>query len=346
MTQYGEDAHSNPMQNRAFLSRIVIAMSYPNAAVMRARLSSRARIRQIEVFVAVAQLAGVHSAAQQLGISQPGASKHLQDLERLLEAPLFLRHAKGMSLTATGEQLLPVARAILAHMDEVAERTATLNGSGRSLVKVWASQGAVASMLSEGIPAFNQWHPHILVSVHEADPVTLASMMVKAEADLIVGRQPMQSPPGWTFTPIQDDRLVVLAGPQHPLAAHRGRVTLTQLAQAIWLTLPLHSHGHMGMERLFAGRDWPPLWPLMTRSPLMIWKLLRSQEVLALLPASYVHEFLSKKDLITIPAAIDLPLAPIGVIVPEGAAQATRMLANFLMGHPSRTPPPMRHPSA
>jgi len=37
-----------------------------------------------------------------------GATKHLLDLERLLEAPLFLRHAKGMSLTATGEQLLPV----------------------------------------------------------------------------------------------------------------------------------------------------------------------------------------------------------------------------------------------
>ncbi len=340
MGQYGQSDHSNPMQNLVSQSRNVIAMSSPNAAVMRSRLSSRARIRQIEVFVAIAQLAGVHSAAQQLGISQPGATKHLQDLERLLEAPLFLRHAKGMSLTATGEQLLPVARAILSHMDEVAERTATLNGSGRSLVKVWASQGAIAAILSEAIPAFNQMHPHILVSVQEADPVTLASMMVKAEADMIVGRQPMQRPRGWAFTPILDDRLVVMGGPRHPLATHQGPVTLEQLARAMWLTLPLHSHGYLGMDRLFTGSDWPALWPMMTRSPLMIRTLLRSQQVLALLPKSYMHEFLNNQDLVEIPVTHDLPLAPIGVVVPEGAAQATNKLAHFLMGRRDKSSQP------
>lgn len=77
-------------------------MLYTNALVLRTRLSNRARVKQIETFVAVAELGSVSQAARRLGISQPGVTKHLKDLEGLLDAPLFLRHAKGMTLSTTG----------------------------------------------------------------------------------------------------------------------------------------------------------------------------------------------------------------------------------------------------
>ena len=313
-------------------------MSTLNSTVLRTRLSHRARVRQIEVFVAIAELAGVHPAAQRLGISQPGATKHLQDLERLLDTPLFLRHARGMTLTSAGQQLLPSARAMLANLDEVAERTAALNGSGRSIVRVCASQGAVASLLAETIPAFGHANPGILVAVRETDPVGLSSLLSEGAADLALGRQPKQLARGWSFTPISSDRLVVIAGPQHPLARQSRPVTAHALAQATWLSSPLDSHARAGFAQLFKDGPSPASWPVMTRSPIMIWRLLRAHDVLALLPSSYMHEFLKCGELVQIRSRIDLPLAPIGVLQAEGASIATLRLADFLIAR-SRRPP-------
>lgn len=61
-------------------------MSTPSAAVLRKRLSGRAKVRQIEVFAAIAELGTVRQAALRLGLSQPGVTKHLHDLESLLDS--------------------------------------------------------------------------------------------------------------------------------------------------------------------------------------------------------------------------------------------------------------------
>lgn len=302
-----------------------------NAAVLRTRLSSRARVRQIEVFVTVADLGGAHPAAQRLGISQPGVTKHLQDLERLLETPLFLRHAKGMKLTAGGEQLLASARAILANLDEVAERTAALNGGGRSMVRVVASQGAVASLLAQAIPAFGRTNPGIFVAVREADPLGLTSLVTQGDADLAICRQLDQPPRGWVFTPVMQDRLIVVAGPQHPLVGSHRALTVAALAKQTWLSWPLESRARSGFDQLFKGGPTPDLWPMMTRSPVMLWSMLRAHPVLALLPASYLHEFLQCGQLVQIPARVSMPLAPLGILQPQGAPAATLRLADFLI---------------
>lgn len=307
-------------------------MRSSDAAVLRGRLSGQARVRQIEVFVAVADLGGVHLAAQRLGISQPGVTKHVQDLERLLEAPLFLRHAKGMRLTTAGEQLLPSARMVLANLDEVAERTAALNGGGRSMVRVVASRGAVASLLAKAIPAFGQADPGVLVVVREADPLELATLLAQEKADLAVCRDLDQTPRSWSFTPVLNDQMIVVAGPQHPLAARRHPLTLDALANETWLSWPLESRARAAFDQLFKGHPTPASWPVMTRSPIMLWAMLRAKPVLALLPASYLHEFLECGQLVTIPSHIDLPLAPIGVLQPERATAAATRLGSFLTG--------------
>ena len=314
-------------------------MRTSDASVLRGRLSGQARVRQIEVFVAVADLGGVHLAAQRLGISQPGVTKHVQDLERLLEAPLFLRHAKGMRLTTAGEQLLPSARMVLANLDEVAERTAALNGGGRSMVRVVASRGAVASLLAKAIPAFGQADPGVLVVVREADPLELATLLAQETADLAVCRALDQTPRGWSFTPVMDDQMLVVAGPRHPLAARRHPLTVEALANEIWLSWPLESRARAAFDQLFKGHPTPASWPVMTRSPVMLWTMLRAKPVLALLPASYLHEFLECGQLVRIPSHIDLPLAPIGVLQPERATAAATRLGSFLAGWRDRQLP-------
>lgn len=311
-------------------------MSTSSPSVLRKRLSNRARVKQIEAFVAVAELGSVTQAAQRLGISQPGVTKHVKDLEGLLGVPLFIRLARGMTLSPTGEDLLNAARRILVDFDDIAERTAALSMRDYRLVRVIASQGGISAVLSPLISAFVKLHPQILLTVSEATPLELASCLARGEADLAICRQPEQAPMGWGFVPVREDELVIVTGPQHPLAGQRRPVPFSTLARETWMDWSLESRASRGFEELFKGREPPPLWPVSTRSPVILWSTLRSNNVVALLPASYLLEFLRSGQLVRIPAKLDLPLAPIGVMRPARASSAATRLADFIVDREAR----------
>ena len=69
----------------------------------------RFTLRQLQVFVAVAQQESVSRAAQSLALSQSTTSTSLTELERQSDCQLFDRAGKRLALNALGRQLLPQA---------------------------------------------------------------------------------------------------------------------------------------------------------------------------------------------------------------------------------------------
>jgi DNA-binding transcriptional LysR family regulator len=81
---------------------------------------ARFTLRQLEYFVAVAEAGTVTGAAQQVHLSQSAMSTALSDLERAFGVPLLVRHhARGVTLTAAGEELLVAARELLRQADDL-----------------------------------------------------------------------------------------------------------------------------------------------------------------------------------------------------------------------------------
>jgi len=70
-------------------------------------------LRQLEVFVAVAQHESVSHAARVLAMSQSATSTALAELERQFDCQLLDRQGKRLKLNALGFQLLPKAVALL-----------------------------------------------------------------------------------------------------------------------------------------------------------------------------------------------------------------------------------------
>ena len=69
----------------------------------RRLLDPRIKLRHIACFLEVARLKSVVAAAEALNISQPAASKTIQELEDLLGVALFDRSRRSLFLSPFGE---------------------------------------------------------------------------------------------------------------------------------------------------------------------------------------------------------------------------------------------------
>ena len=87
-------------------------------------------LRQLEVFVAVAQHESVSQAARALAMSQSATSTALAELERQFDCQLLDRMGKRLKLNALGFQLLPKAVALLDRGEEIEELLRGQQGVG------------------------------------------------------------------------------------------------------------------------------------------------------------------------------------------------------------------------
>lgn len=301
-----------------------------SATVLRNRLLGRARLRHLQMLVQVAELGSVRKAAESVGLTQPAATHLVVELERLLECALFQRHARGMRPTASGLALLPVARGVLGAMAHGAEQVSAMNSRASGVVRVAAIGGAISGLLVRAIPEFGQRHPGILVQLQETDPVALGALVARDEVDLALCRAPHVVPQGWRFASLMSDRFVVVARPNHPLV-RRKRLSLDELAEQTWMALPTTMAARDAFDTLFAGRALPALRQISARSPAMLWALLASEPLLAIVPASVARQFVDAGLLCQLRFDPQLPFGDLGMLQPEaGVGGAAAELASFL----------------
>ena len=115
-------------------------------------------LRNLGIFVAVAESGGVSRAARQLNTVQSNVTARLKDLEREMDAELFHRTSTGMVPTAAGEVLLEHARR-MQHMAETAQRAVRDTAQGGGLLRIGTLETTAAVRL-----------PAILMRFYEAFP--------------------------------------------------------------------------------------------------------------------------------------------------------------------------------
>lgn len=207
-----------------------------------ATLPSRLRfsLKQLEVFVAIAQGGSARSAAQRVARSQSAASAALAELEHTLAVELFDRIGRRLVLNENGRALLPGALALLNH---AAELESLFTEEHAAPLRLAASLTIGEYLLPSLIAQWQHQHPASRVRLNIANTTEVIAAVVNMEADLgfIEGSQ---THPDLLVQHWLSDEIMVVAAPGHALGTSTvgtDKMHKAQLRAATWIVRELGS---------------------------------------------------------------------------------------------------------
>ena len=151
-------------------------------------------LRHLDVLVAIAESGSFTAAAERLHTVQSNVSEQLRQLERELDAPLFVRGRRGARPTEFGDVVLDRARRIRAEIEAIHADVSVLKGleAGHSTVGVvgTASRWLVPALLSD----LEERAPGVRLRVTEGASERLVQEVASSELSLAVVTEPVADP--------------------------------------------------------------------------------------------------------------------------------------------------------
>ena len=174
----------------------------------------------MKTFVAVARQQSFTAAAKSLGMSTKLASKYIRQLEEKLNAQLFHRTTRSVTLTDTGKAYFDRCIPLLDQFDElealVQENQSELAGH----IKITAPTGFGSGKLLEVLQPFQRKHPKVLIDLYLSDQYV---DVVREGFDLAIRFGELKDS-SLKARKLIDMRLVVFASPgyikQHGMPQH------------------------------------------------------------------------------------------------------------------------------
>ena len=138
---------------------------------------------RLKVFKTVADRLSFTKAAAELLISQPAVTKQINELERLLGKPLFLRHGNRISLTDDGVRLLEYANRILALYGELRDAFVEEQGAFSGEIRLGASTTLSQYVLPGLLAKFRKLYPDVRVTLFNGNTEQIERQIADGKLD-------------------------------------------------------------------------------------------------------------------------------------------------------------------
>lgn len=296
------------------------------------QLLNRLRMRQVALLLAIGRLRTLRAAATHLGLTQPAATKMLQELESTLGQALFARVGRGLQLTEAGRCVLAYFEGLEGHFEamtrELGERA--LGAAGK--LCIGSIMAASPALLSLALIRLKSLYPLLTVDITVDTSDRLIDRLRRGDLDLVIGRVPDGAHEEFNFMPIAEEALSVVASPTHPLAKSV-RLSLAQLLAFPWILQPRGSPMREVLEQeLRHHRCQPPRGLIETSSILTTTNLLALADMVAFIPTEVAERYAAHGMLTCLAYTIRQRLSAYGVITARArpVSAAAHQLIKFV----------------
>ena len=211
-------------------------------------MSLHITMRQLQVFESVARHLSFTRAAEELHLTQPAVSMQVKQLESMVELPLFEQMGKKVHLTDAGHAMVRHSRTMMAHLDEIERDINSLKGVEGGHLKICIAS-TVNYFATRLLSRFCEQYRKVQISLDVINREELIRRLEANEPDMV----PMGQPPDGLdveATPFKENPLILIANPQHPLAAEK-KIRIDRLSEEVFVMREPGSGTRSAMMRLF-----------------------------------------------------------------------------------------------
>ncbi|MES1938590.1 LysR family transcriptional regulator [Salinisphaera sp. T5B8] len=185
-------------------------------------------LKQLRYFVVAGELSSVTGAAKKLHVSQPSISAAIQHIEETTALQLFVRHhARGLSLTPSGRQLLQRARNLLREADGLQQFAVSLGEEVSGELRLVAFPTFAPLYLPQLLRRFTDLHPAVSLYCDEKTQLGIVRGLSRGEYELAFTYD-LQIPEDMDFFGLYRLPPYAVVGADHPLS-NRESITLEEL---------------------------------------------------------------------------------------------------------------------
>ena len=269
-------------------------------------------LRELRVFLTLADELHFGRTAQRLGISQPGVSEAVRVLESRLGVKVFERTSRRVRLTPAGEELRRNLVPALAVLDQALAETSELSRAVRGLLRVGFVLTTEGPALSRLIAAFHARYPGCEARLQEVETFDAYRALRRGDIDVLCNWLAVDEPDLTAGTAFAYFPRALAVAPAHRLAA-KPAVSVEDLAsEEVALlppTTPSAVYDLLIPPRTPSGREIRRTQPVQTINEIL--SLVAQGRIVH--PTSSAVPIFDRNDVVLVPIS-DLPPLPLGLV--------------------------------
>ena len=246
------------------------------------------KLELYRVFKEVADSGNISVAAKNLYISQSAVSQSIKQLETALQARLFARNPRGVTLTGEGQMLYQYVRSALGLLATGEDKLTQAQQLVLGTVVIGASDTVTSFFLTPYLDDFHRKYPGIRLKIVSGRSAKVLSMLKSGAVDIAFASSPMDS--SMECWPCFSTHSVFVAGREYPCDFEHV-YSYAEIAQFPLILLERKASSRIFLEQEFlkAGISLTPEIELSSRS------LLVSLSRIGLGVAGVTQEFVEKE---------------------------------------------------
>lgn len=253
-------------------------------------------LRQLEMFLAVAESNGFTRAAETLHVAQSAISRKISLLESELGEILFKRVSKGIRLTPAGEILLRYARRVFRELKDASMEISDVAHLKRGKIRIGAGMIACMYTVPPVLARFRALYPAIEFEVVTGTTENLLGDLRDNSIDLGIFVLPIDSS-DVDVRPLSVEELVVVTSAQHPTLSRKRSLRAAELAHHPLILFARTTYTRRVIDRFFARAGITPRIAMEAGNVATIRPLVRANLGVTIIPLPAVLEEAARGEL-------------------------------------------------
>lgn len=181
-----------------------------------------------KVFMSVAENLSFSKAADQMFISQPAITRHIQELEDRYKITLFERKGNKIYLTTTGKKIYNSYKVIAQQYRELEFEIGLINDSIIGDFKIGASSTISQYIIPKAIASFHKKYPKGHFFLTNGNSFEMENLLLDNKIDMALVEN-ITSQSGIRYRDFLDDELIVVTG-NHSVYSRKKTLTKEDLS--------------------------------------------------------------------------------------------------------------------